>query len=106
VCVIAACAVVTPTASAAPSKNGNGVMCVLQAKLAAYVWLAAHLGAILQRRRQVQSERRVSDGMLLARLTDVLDTTELSHPLARSVVGLVNRFFQAWYRLSRAVITW
>ncbi len=35
VCVIAACAVVTPTASAAPSKNGNGVMCVLQAKLAA-----------------------------------------------------------------------
>ena len=35
VCGIAACAVVGFTASAAPGKNGNGVMCVLHAKLAA-----------------------------------------------------------------------
>src|SRR5438128_6080937 len=35
VCVVAACAVVAPTASVAPAKNGNGVMCVLHAKLAA-----------------------------------------------------------------------
>jgi len=35
VCVVAACAVVAPTVSVAPAKNGNGVMCVLHAKLAA-----------------------------------------------------------------------
>src|SRR5439155_23901737 len=34
-CLIAACAVVASTASVAPAKNGNGVMCVLHAKLAA-----------------------------------------------------------------------
>jgi hypothetical protein len=34
-CLVAACAVVAPTASVAPAKNGNGVMCVLHAKLAA-----------------------------------------------------------------------
>src|SRR5213592_2744409 len=34
-CLIAACAVVSLAASAAPAKNGNGVMCVLHAKLAA-----------------------------------------------------------------------
>jgi hypothetical protein len=34
-CVVAACAIVAPTASVAPAKNGNGVMCVLHAKLAA-----------------------------------------------------------------------
>jgi len=34
-CLIAACAVVALTASAAPAKNGNGVMCVLHARLAA-----------------------------------------------------------------------
>src|SRR2546428_4075218 len=33
--VVAACAVAAPTASVAPSKSGNGVMCVLHAKLAA-----------------------------------------------------------------------
>jgi hypothetical protein len=35
VCLVAACAAVAPTAGVAPAKNGNGVMCVLQAKLAA-----------------------------------------------------------------------
>ena len=35
VCLIAGCAVVSPTASVAPAKNGNGVLCVLHAKLAA-----------------------------------------------------------------------
>jgi hypothetical protein len=34
-CVVAACAAVALTASGAPAKNGNGVKCVLQAKLAA-----------------------------------------------------------------------
>jgi CHRD domain len=34
-CLVAACAVVALTASAAPAKNGNGVMCVLHARLAA-----------------------------------------------------------------------
>ncbi len=34
-CLVAACAVVALTASTAPAKNGNGVMCVLHAKLAA-----------------------------------------------------------------------
>ena len=34
-CVVAACAAVALTASAAPAKNGNGVMCVLQANLSA-----------------------------------------------------------------------
>ena len=34
-CLVAACAVVALSASAAPAKNGNGVMCVLHAKLAA-----------------------------------------------------------------------
>jgi len=34
-CLIAACAVVASTASVAPAKNGNGVMCVLHARLAA-----------------------------------------------------------------------
>jgi CHRD domain len=34
-CVVAACAAVALTASGAPAKNGNGVMCVLQANLAA-----------------------------------------------------------------------
>src|SRR6266513_6239421 len=33
--VVAACAAVALTASAAPAKNGNGVMCVLHAKLTA-----------------------------------------------------------------------
>jgi hypothetical protein len=33
--LVAGCAVVALTASAAPAKNGNGVMCVLHAKLAA-----------------------------------------------------------------------
>src|SRR5947199_2395434 len=33
--VAAACAIVALTASGAPAKNGNGVMCVLHAKLAA-----------------------------------------------------------------------
>src|SRR2546430_875260 len=33
--VVAACAAVALTASGAPAKNGNGVMCVLHAKLAA-----------------------------------------------------------------------
>src|SRR6266511_3572782 len=35
VCLVAVCAVVAPTASAAPAKSGNGVLCVLHAKLAA-----------------------------------------------------------------------
>jgi hypothetical protein len=35
VCLVAACAVVAPTASTAPAKSGHGVMCVLHAKLAA-----------------------------------------------------------------------
>src|SRR5512133_2995083 len=35
VCLVATCAVVLPTASVAPAKNGKGVMCVLHAKLAA-----------------------------------------------------------------------
>src|SRR5436190_180392 len=35
VCIVTACAVVAPTVSVAPAKSGNGVMCVLQAKLAA-----------------------------------------------------------------------
>ena len=34
-CVVAVCAAVALTASGAPAKNGNGVMCVLQAELAA-----------------------------------------------------------------------
>ena len=34
-CVAAVCAVAAPTASMAPAKSGNGVMCVLHAKLAA-----------------------------------------------------------------------
>jgi CHRD domain len=34
-CFVAACLVAASTASAAPAKNGNGVMCVLHAKLAA-----------------------------------------------------------------------
>jgi CHRD domain-containing protein len=34
-CVVVACAAVALTASGAPAKNGNGVMCVLQANLAA-----------------------------------------------------------------------
>ena len=34
-CVVAACAAVALTASGAPAKNGNGVMCVLQANLGA-----------------------------------------------------------------------
>jgi CHRD domain len=34
-CLVAACAVVTSTANVAPAKNGNGVMCVLHAKLSA-----------------------------------------------------------------------
>ena len=35
VCVVAACAAATLTASGAPAKSGNGVMCVLHAKLSA-----------------------------------------------------------------------
>jgi hypothetical protein len=35
VCVVGICAVVAVIASAAPAKNGNGVMCVLHAKLSA-----------------------------------------------------------------------
>jgi hypothetical protein len=34
-CVAAVCAVAAPSASMAPAKSGNGVMCVLHAKLAA-----------------------------------------------------------------------
>jgi hypothetical protein len=34
-CLVAACAVAAPTVSVTQAKNGNGVMCVLQAKLAA-----------------------------------------------------------------------
>jgi hypothetical protein len=34
-CLLAACTAVALTASASPAKNGNGVMCVLHAKLAA-----------------------------------------------------------------------
>ena len=34
-CLSAACVVAAPMASVAPAKNGNGVMCVLHAKLAA-----------------------------------------------------------------------
>src|SRR2546429_9915268 len=34
-CLVAACIVAALAASAAPAKNGNGVMCVLHAKLAA-----------------------------------------------------------------------
>ena len=34
-CVVAACAAVALTASGAPAKSGNGVMCVLQANLSA-----------------------------------------------------------------------
>ena len=34
-CVVVACTVFASTASAVPAKNGNGVMCVLHAKLAA-----------------------------------------------------------------------
>jgi hypothetical protein len=34
-CVVTGCVAVALTASGAPAKNGNGVMCVLQAKLAA-----------------------------------------------------------------------
>lgn len=34
-CVVVACTVVALTASAVPAKNGNGVMCVLHAKLTA-----------------------------------------------------------------------
>jgi CHRD domain len=34
-CVVAACAVAALTASVAPAKSGNGVMCVLHSKLAA-----------------------------------------------------------------------
>src|SRR6266700_233384 len=34
-CLVAVCAVAAPTAGVAPAKNGNGVMCVLHAKLAA-----------------------------------------------------------------------
>jgi hypothetical protein len=34
-CLVAACAVVAPTASVAPAKNGKGTLCVLHAKLAA-----------------------------------------------------------------------
>jgi Cu/Zn superoxide dismutase len=34
-CLVAACAVAAPIASAAPAENSNGVMCVLHAKLAA-----------------------------------------------------------------------
>jgi hypothetical protein len=34
-CFVAACLVAASAASAAPAKNGNGVMCVLHAKLAA-----------------------------------------------------------------------
>ncbi len=35
VCVVAVCGVVASTASAAPAKSGNGVMCVLHARLVA-----------------------------------------------------------------------
>ena len=35
VCVVAVCAAVAPTASVAPAKSGNGVMCVLHARLTA-----------------------------------------------------------------------
>jgi hypothetical protein len=34
-CLVAACAICGLTASTAPAKNGNGVMCVLHAKLSA-----------------------------------------------------------------------
>jgi CHRD domain len=34
-CLIAVCAIAAPTASVAPAKSGNGVMCVLHAKLTA-----------------------------------------------------------------------
>jgi CHRD domain len=34
-CLVAACAVVAPTASSAPAKSPKGVLCVLHAKLAA-----------------------------------------------------------------------
>ncbi len=34
-CLLAACAVAAPAASAAPAKSGTGTMCVLHAKLAA-----------------------------------------------------------------------
>jgi GT2 family glycosyltransferase len=78
----------------------------VQAKLAAYLWVASHLGQILDRRRQAQAQRRLSDGELLARMTDCLDVSELGHPFATSSVRLANQFFRAWHRLARAYITW
>jgi len=76
----------------------------LTAKLRAYGWLIANWSTILRERRRIRRHARESDRSFFDRCARELDLAEISHPLARAAMGVVNPIFQAWYPIARRVL--
>jgi GT2 family glycosyltransferase len=73
----------------------------LGAKLRSWRWLLGHTGHIRRRRRLLQAERTLSDREWMGLLTDRLDTSVIELP---AVVGPLNAFMRAYWRLVRPLV--
>jgi GT2 family glycosyltransferase len=73
----------------------------LRAKLRSWRWLLAHAGHLRRRRRLLQSERTVPDRQWMGLLTDQLSTSAIELP---AVVGPLNAFMRAYWRLVRPLV--
>jgi GT2 family glycosyltransferase len=73
----------------------------LRAKLRSWRWLLGHAGHIRRRRRLLQAERTLPDREWMRLLTDRLDTSAIDLP---AVVGPLNAFMRAYWRLVRPLV--
>lgn len=76
-------------------------------KLRAYAWIARHWPAIVAGRRRVQALRRVRDRELIAPCASRLAYEQTGTGLAATVARVVfDPLFQAWHRVSLALMGW
>jgi GT2 family glycosyltransferase len=73
----------------------------LREKARGWAWLAGHGSWLGERRREIQSARRVSDRQLARLLTPVLDARMLELPAG---VGVLNGAVSAWWRGVRVLL--
>jgi GT2 family glycosyltransferase len=73
----------------------------LREKARGWGWLAGHGSWLGERRREIQSARRVSDRQLAGLLTPVLDARMLELPAG---VGVLNGAVSAWWRGVRVLL--
>lgn len=79
----------------------------LMNKLRAYGWVVRHWGEIMEKRRQVQSSRQVSDRELVAGFSPTLDFEQTGNGLpARVAKAVFDPLFHGLRRLALAVIRW